>query len=174
MGNTLVVPATMNFNNYVSGNSTIVGSTASLVYPTTATVYQVRLDQGSPGAYGDGGRVGVMVAWVSASSSGFLRIQVAGSASSDYIGWQGGMGMSTDVTTIYSPPTSIGLTAASSTEYILLGPFDSAKYGRLSTAGYKVMNITVDCAGTKVPQSSLSTTLSIIVSTIRMMAFQMP
>jgi hypothetical protein len=164
----------MNFNNYVSGNSTIVGSTASLVYPTTATVYQVRLDQGGPGACGDAGRVGILVGWVSASSSGFLRIQVYGSASSDFLGWQGGLGMTTDATTVYSPPTSIGVTAASSTEYIFLGPFDSAKYARLSTAGYKVMNVTFDAAGTKVPQSTLSTTFSVVVSTIRMIAFQMP
>lgn len=175
MANTLVYPTTMSLNGYTFGNSTIAGSTAAIVNPTTANTYQVRLDQGSLGYSGDAGKVGLLVIWVAASSSGYLRVQIAGSASSDYLGWQGGLTRSTDVKTFYSPMTSAaGLTAASSTEYLFLGPFDSAKVGRLSTAGYKVMNVTFDaCGTTQESGSTLSTTFSVVVSTIKMIAFQM-
>jgi hypothetical protein len=167
MANTIVTPATMSLNGYVYGNSTSVGSTACIVNPTTAVTYQITMPVD--------GKVGLLFASVFASSSSFIRVQVGNSASSDYLGWQGGAGYSTDVKTFYMPYSSANFgAAASSTEYLILGPFETAKYGRLSTSGNKVMNVTVDAAGTQVPQSSLSTTFSITVSTIKMMAFQMP
>jgi hypothetical protein len=158
----------MSLNGYVFGNSTIAGSTSAIFNPTTANTYQIKCDQD--------GKVGIAVIWLSGSSSGFLRMQVGLGKSTDKLAWQGGAGLSTDVATFYSPMTTVGLTAASSTEYVLLGPFETAKYASISTAGYKVINFTVDAQGSgdKVSGSTLSTTLSVMVSTIKCMAFVMP
>jgi hypothetical protein len=177
MANVLITPATMSLNGYVYGNSTTVGSTAAIFNPTTANTYQIRFDLPVDGKSAGpcDGKIGILVSAVYASSSSFIRVQVAQSASSDYLGWEPAR-MSSDVTTFYMPKTSADFTAAaSSTDYMFIGPFESAKYARYSTAGYKVMNLTVDAV--QIPQasgSSLSTTFSVTCTTIKCIAFQMP
>jgi hypothetical protein len=160
MANVVVTPTTMSLNGYGIGISTAY-STSAVFTPTTASVYQVKIPED--------GKVGMLLKWVGASSSAYVRVQVAMSASSDYLGWQK-YPMSTDVVTFYSGPT----VAASSTEYLFMGPFESAKVGRLSTAGYKVMNVTVDAAGSQVSGSTLSTTFALPFATGHMIVFQMP
>jgi len=165
---TLVTPATMGVNGYVYGNSTTVGSTSALFSPTTAITYQIKMDQGSGGGAG-GEKIGLLVMTVAASSVNTIRCQVGLSKSTDYLGWQGGY-TSTDVKTFYCNQN----VAASSTEYLILGPFEGSRYANFSTAGYKVLNFTVDAAAAATPQSTLSTTLAAVCTTIKVLAFTMP
>ena len=177
MANVLITPATMSMNGYVYGNSTTVGSTAAIFNPTTANTYQIRYDLpiDGKGAGPEDASIGVLVSAVYASSSSFIRVQVGMAASSDYLGWQR-YPMSTDVQTFYMPKTSADFTAAaSSTDYMFIGPFESARYGRFSTAGYKVVNLTFDATPTtQSPASTLTTTFSVTCTTIKCIAFQMP
>lgn len=149
-----------------------VPSTDSLFQPTTLNVYEVRMQ--------DEGKVGLMVTYLAASSVGSVRLRITPPSSTDGA-WGYGVGNAVPTnSTYFTQFTNDFPIAASSHSRTFFGPFESARYGSLSTvtalAGYRVLKCNFDCSTgvTSTIASSQSTTLATVCTTINVLAFRIP
>jgi hypothetical protein len=160
MANILIVPVQMNENNLVT-----VSSDNYVPLMSTANTYQVKLP-------GEDGKVGFLIyTGVAASSVSAGRIKLDYVKSSDGLGWQVQPYNSTGVKTLFMGPS----VAASSSECYFYGPFESARYGVVSTLGFKCLNLKFDCStGNTVTDSALSTPATNVYAAVKLFAFEMP
>jgi hypothetical protein len=167
MASVAVYPATMAMNSYVAPTSD------SLFAPTTTNVYECTLP--------DAGKVGLLVTYLAASSISSVRVKITPPSSTDgAFGY--GVGHATpsqgsSYMTLFTQDFPI---AASSYSRTFMGPFESARYGALSTvtalSGKRVLKLNFDCStghgSTSI--SSTSATLATVATTCWVMAFQLP
>lgn len=169
MASVAVYPTTMSRNAEAA-----VLSSDSLFAPTTTGVYEVRMPEA--------GKLGLMVEYVAASSISSVRVKITPPSSTDGA-WQYGVGsgIGTTHSTYKTMFTNDFCITASSASRTFMGPFETAKYGCLSTvtalAGYRTLKLGFDCStGHTVPThiDSTSSTLATVATTIWVMAFEMP
>jgi hypothetical protein len=146
----------------------------SLFAPTTTGVYEIEMPKA--------GKVGILVEYIAASSISSVRVKVAPPSSTDGA-WQYGVGsgIGTTHSTYRTLFTNDFCVTASSASRTFMGPFETAKYGSLSTvtalAGSRVLKLGFDCStGHTDPThlDSTSSTLATVATTIWVMAFEMP
>lgn len=168
MASVAVYPTTM------SVNGTAVGSSDSLFAPTTGNTYEVEMPQS--------GKVGLLVTYLAASSVSAVRVKITPPASTDGA-WGYGVGSAVGTThstykTLFTNDLCI---TASSYSRTFMGPFETAKYGSLSTvtalSGSRVLKLVFDCSTGIVDPTNIDSTISTlatVASTIWVMAFEMP
>lgn len=143
--------------------------------PTSTGYFDIKIS--------DGGKVGLMVTYLPASSLGSIRLNVQYPSSTDGAwGYGVGGGVAKGSTTLKRATNDFN---ASSSEYsqTFFGPFETARYGCLSTitalANHRVIKVlfdacTTDSATQYLNLSSNSTTIATVATTIHVMAFEMP
>ena len=169
MASVAVYPTTMGTNAAAA-----VLTSDSLFAPTTTNVYEVKMP--------DSGKVGILVTYVAASSLSNVRVKITPPNSSDGA-WQYGVGsgIGTTHSTYKTLFTNDFCITASSHSRTFMGPFETAKYGALSTvtalANSRVLKLNFDCSTGAVEPTNIdstSSTLATVATTIWVMAFQMP
>jgi hypothetical protein len=169
MASVAVYPLSVN-STAVTGT---VPTTDSLFQPTTTNVYEVELS--------DEGKVGLLVTYLAASSVGSVRLKITPPSSTDGA-WGYGVGnCDPSNSTYFTQFTNDFAITASSHSRTFFGPFESARYGSLSTvtalAGSRVLKCNFDASTghtSAAVYSTLSTTLATVCTTIAVMAFKMP
>ena len=171
MADTIITPSTLALNYYMQPTTV---SPYALFSPTTTVTYGIKLPEE--------GKVGLFAMYLAASSAGSVRLKITPPSSTDgAFGYGVGNalaapGTNSTYATFFMGPDAI---AASSYSFMFWGPFESARYGSLSTAGTGrllrcVFDASTAASGAAGILSSNSTTLATVATTIKVFAFQMP
>jgi len=170
MANTAIYPIEL-----LRNSSGLSPTTDSMFSPTTTVTYEVKM--------ADSDKIGIFVTYLAASSVSSVRMKITPPSSTDGA-WGYGVGSgplgTTGASTYFTVFTNDFPITASSESRTFFGPFESARFGSLSTitamSGYRTMKLTFDAttANGSTSIGSTSCTLATIASTIHVIAFKMP